>query len=41
VNLGSFAECRHVYETLKTVEGVELLSEPTEAFWAAASTGAT
>jgi uncharacterized protein len=33
VNLASFDECRQVYETLKTVEGVELLSEPMDAFW--------
>jgi uncharacterized protein len=33
VNLASFDECRQVYETLKRVDGVELLEEPTEAFW--------
>jgi hypothetical protein len=33
VNLESFAETQAVYETLKSVDGVELLDEPTEAFW--------
>jgi uncharacterized glyoxalase superfamily protein PhnB len=33
VNLASFEECKQVYETLTTVDGVELLDEPTEAFW--------
>ena len=33
VNLASFAECRQVYETLRHVDGVELLEEPTGAFW--------
>jgi len=33
VNLASFQECVAVYETLKAIEGVELLEEPTEAFW--------
>jgi len=33
VNLGSFEETQRVYGTLKTVEDVELLEEPTEAFW--------
>jgi uncharacterized protein len=33
VNLKSFAECQAVFETLKRVEGVEILSEPEEAFW--------
>lgn len=33
VNLESFEECQAVYETLKGVDGVELLEEPTEAFW--------
>lgn len=33
VNLESFAETQAVYETLRGIEGVELLEEPTEAFW--------
>jgi uncharacterized protein len=33
VNLESWEECKQVYETLRSVDGVELLSEPTEAFW--------
>ena len=33
VNLASFAEARAVYETLRDVDGVELLEEPAEAFW--------
>ena len=33
VNLASFEETLAVYETLKTVDGVELLDEPAEAFW--------
>lgn len=33
INLGSFEECRAAYETLQRVDGVELLEEPTEAFW--------
>ena len=33
VNLESFEETQQVYETLRTVDGVELLEEPTEAFW--------
>jgi len=33
VNLQSFDECKHVYETLQGVDGVELLEEPTEASW--------
>jgi uncharacterized glyoxalase superfamily protein PhnB len=33
INLESFAEVQAVYETLRTVDGVELLSEPSEAFW--------
>jgi catechol 2,3-dioxygenase-like lactoylglutathione lyase family enzyme len=33
VNVASFAEVQAVYETLKTVDGAELLEEPTEAFW--------
>jgi hypothetical protein len=33
VNVASFDECKQVYETLKAVDGVELLSEPEEAFW--------
>jgi uncharacterized glyoxalase superfamily protein PhnB len=33
VNLESFEECRRVYETLRHVDGVELLEEPSEASW--------
>jgi len=33
INLESFEECKQVYEALRAVDGVELLSEPTEAFW--------
>jgi uncharacterized protein len=33
VNLESFEETQAVYETLRGVGGVELLSAPTEAFW--------
>ena len=33
VNLASMAEVRAVHETLQAVDGVELLEEPTEAFW--------
>ena len=33
VNLESFEETRAVYETLEGIDGVELLGEPTEAFW--------
>jgi uncharacterized glyoxalase superfamily protein PhnB len=33
VNLSSFDECKQAYETLKAVDGVELLEEPAEAFW--------
>ena len=33
VNLASFDECRRVYESLRHVDGVELLEEPTEAPW--------
>ena len=33
INVDSFEEVRRVYETLRGVEGVELLEEPTEAFW--------
>ena len=33
VNLESFEEVCSVYETLSRVEGVELLDEPTKAFW--------
>ena len=33
VNLESFEECRAVYETLRGVPDVELLEEPTDAFW--------
>jgi uncharacterized glyoxalase superfamily protein PhnB len=33
VNLESMDEVRAVYETLRTVDGVELLDEVDEAFW--------
>ena len=33
VNLGSYPEVEQVYETLTAVEGVDLLEEPSEAFW--------
>ena len=33
VNLESFEETQRVYETLRGIEGVELLEEPAEAFW--------
>lgn len=33
VNVASFDEVRAVYETLRGIEGVELLEEPAEAFW--------
>jgi uncharacterized glyoxalase superfamily protein PhnB len=33
VNLESLADVEAVHETLKGVAGVELLEEPTEAFW--------
>ncbi len=33
VNLDSFDETKAVYETLREVDGVEVLEEPTEAFW--------
>ena len=33
VNLESFEECERVYEALRAVDGVELLEEPSEAFW--------
>jgi catechol 2,3-dioxygenase-like lactoylglutathione lyase family enzyme len=33
VNVESFDEVRAIYETMKTVDGVELLEEPAEAFW--------
>src|SRR3977135_3677400 len=35
VNLASHDEVRAVYETLESVDGVELLEEPAEAFWGA------
>jgi catechol 2,3-dioxygenase-like lactoylglutathione lyase family enzyme len=41
VNLGSFEETQQVYETLKGIDGVELLEEPRRRFGAAASAGAT
>jgi uncharacterized protein len=33
VNLESYDECEQVYETLRGIEGVELLEAPSEAFW--------
>jgi uncharacterized glyoxalase superfamily protein PhnB len=33
VNMASMAEIQAVYETLRGVEGVELLGDPEEAFW--------
>jgi hypothetical protein len=33
VNLESFEETQAVYETLREVDGVELLEAPAEAFW--------
>jgi hypothetical protein len=33
INVASFAETQAVYETLRGVDGVELLGEPEEAFW--------
>jgi uncharacterized protein len=33
VNLESMDDVRSVHETLRTVDGVELLGEPEEAFW--------
>jgi uncharacterized glyoxalase superfamily protein PhnB len=33
VNVESFDEVKAAYETLKGVDGAELLEEPTEAFW--------
>jgi uncharacterized glyoxalase superfamily protein PhnB len=33
INLASLDECRAVYENLQTITDVELLDEPTEAFW--------
>ena len=33
VNLASYAEVLAVYETLREVDGVELLGAPEEAFW--------
>jgi uncharacterized protein len=33
VNLESFEETRAVYDTLTGIDGVELLEEPSEAFW--------
>ena len=33
VNLGSYEEVKRVYESLTQIDGVELLEEPTEAFW--------
>jgi len=30
---GVWHPCQQVYETLRAVDGVELLSEPAEAFW--------
>jgi hypothetical protein len=33
INLASFDEVREAYETLRGIDGVELLEEPAEAFW--------
>ena len=33
INLESFEETQAVYETLKGIDGVELLGQPEEAFW--------
>jgi uncharacterized protein len=33
VNMASMSEIQAVYETLRGVEGVELLGDPEEAFW--------
>ncbi len=33
VNLASFEECVAVYETIKEIDGVEILGAPEEAFW--------
>ena len=33
VNLASFAEVSAVYETLREIDDVNLLEEPTEALW--------
>lgn len=33
MNLESYDEVQAIYDTLKTVDGVELLEEPAEAFW--------
>jgi len=33
INLGSYDEVEQVYEALTKVDGVELLEEPTGAFW--------
>jgi uncharacterized glyoxalase superfamily protein PhnB len=33
VNVASFEECEQIHETLKGIDGVELLSEPERAFW--------
>jgi uncharacterized glyoxalase superfamily protein PhnB len=33
INLASFEEVRRAYETLKEIDGVELLEEASEAFW--------
>lgn len=33
VNVASFEECTAIYASMRGVEGVELLEEPTEAFW--------
>ena len=36
VNLASFEECVAVYETIKEIDGVEILGAPEEAFWGGA-----
>ena len=33
VNLASFEECVAVYDTIKEIDGVEILGAPEEAFW--------
>ena len=33
INVGSFDEVEAIYAALQGVDGVELLEEPTEAFW--------
>ena len=33
VNVASYEECERIYDDLKQIDGVELLDEPTRAFW--------